>query len=365
MKRSIQLLLLLSLVLSSPGCKNAIPQADTETPEIHEECNGIYYWKTVLDPYSTELEFLDKHDVGRLYLRMFDVVAADSLLYPNEGAIPNASLRFTEKYGNYKLNKILENKTVEPVVYITLEALKASSGKEEDLARKIYIRVRNMCQYNEFHDRVAGLQLDCDWTKSMERSYFELCRKMREILNVEEPSWKLSSTIRLHQLSREAPPVDYGVLMVYNTGNFQNPDANNSIIDTKDVAPYLKHLDTYPLHLDVSYPTYSWQLLFRERHFMGLLNGVETDDTSRFRQKRENVAECLRTTPYGDRLLLKGDLVRTESSPYPELAKVKQMIEKKLSGRPHSTILYHLDSLNLSKYTEDEISELYKSGNRD
>ena len=231
-------------------------------------------------------------------------------------------------------------------------------GHEGTLARNIVTRVRNMCEYNGIPN-VAELQLDCDWTQSTEKSYFALCDSVKfSIADLQLP-WRLSSTIRLHQLSGNVPPVDNGVLMVYNTGSFNDPDAANSIIAAKDVEPYLRHLPDYQLHLDVAYPAYSWQLLFRKRQFIGLLNGLNLTDTTQFSPRGGNVYIANRDIPYNDRLILKGDMVREETSEYEDISKVKRMIDTKLLRRKHSNILYHLDSKNLSKYSDNEINEIY------
>ena len=36
-----------------------------------------YYWKTILEPGSPDHGFMDRHGVGRIHLRMFDVTAED------------------------------------------------------------------------------------------------------------------------------------------------------------------------------------------------------------------------------------------------------------------------------------------------
>ena len=46
----------------------------------------------------------------------------------------------------------------------------------------------------------------------------------------------LSTTIRLHQLSMKVPPVDYGVLMLYNTGHPMKFMERNPILDIRDVC---------------------------------------------------------------------------------------------------------------------------------
>ena len=150
--------------------------------------------------------------------------------------------------------------------------------------------------------------------------------------------------------------------MVYNTGSFADPDEPNSIISMNNVRPYMKHLPKYSLHLDVAYPVYSWQLLFRRRKFAGLLNGLDLSDTTRFASLGPNLHTALRETPYGDKVIHSGDMVRQESADYEEIAQVRTLVENQLSGRSHSTILYHFDSDNLSNFTPDEIDRLFSSG---
>ncbi|MGM9840612.1 MAG: hypothetical protein ACI31D_00250 [Candidatus Limisoma sp.] len=326
----------------------------------HEECNGVYYWKTVFDLDTADYAFLFGHNVGRIYLRMFDVTVEHNNAGTFNAVVPNASMRIPDECRSAV--DYLSEKRIVPVVYVTVEALKAAKGEEGTLASLIVERVRRMCSYNEFTN-VEGLQLDCDWTTSTEQSFFALCDSTRSQIARRHLQWSLSSTIRLHQLSRKAPPVDYGVLMVYNTGNFNDPDARNSIIDIDDVEPYLSRLDDYPLHLDVAYPTYSWQLLFRQGRFIGLLNGVNVADTAHFASAGTNCHRAICDVIYNDKVIRKGDVIRTEASTFDDVRTVKDAVERRLAGRPHSNILYHLDQRNLSKYSSDEIDKLYSTDN--
>lgn len=311
---------------------------------------------------SANRSFLKKHDVGRIYLRMFDVVEdPEAGTVTDYRVVPNASMRFgMPEYEMF--DDSLANLEFVPVVYITLEALKASKGEEGRLAANIVERVKNMCRYHDLKN-VGELQLDCDWTASTENSFFTLCDSVRTRMAHFSLSWSLSSTIRLHQLSRKVPPVDRGVLMVYNTGNFNDPDGYNSILSLRDIKPYLKSLSRYPLHLDVAYPTYSWQLLFRDRKFVGLIDGLDLEDTDRFVRKSENVFVAINDIPYNNRVIRQGDVVREENSSFQEVDAVRRLIEQRLSGRPHANVLYHLDSDNLSNYSPYEINTLFKTRN--
>jgi len=344
-----------SLLLTASSCN-----LRHETPRpVHAEKNSVYYWKTVWELDSASLRFIESHDIGRVYLRMFDVVGDIGNL-PEYRTVPNASVKVSRDEYSF-LQDSLKNMEFVPVVYITLDALKRMNGCEGVLAENIVTRVKNMCSYNDLPN-VGELQLDCDWTVSTEQSFFNLCDSVKRSIASQELPWRLSSTIRLHQLARKAPPVDNGVLMVYNTGNFNDPDAHNSILDAEDVKPYLRRLPSYPLHLDVAYPTYSWQLLFHKRGFAGLLGGVAVDDTVCFQRIESNRYVALKDLPHNGRIIRKGDMIRHEQSAPQDILKVKAMIEEKLSGRPHSNILYHLDSKNLSNYSDNEIDSMLSTG---
>lgn len=348
--------LIVAVILSVlAGCSGrSMPVEHTSVPQAYEPKNSVYYWKTVFQLDSADMEFIGAHDIRRIYLRMFDVsedpitTSADARVYPN------ASVQVDDML-SYMFRDSVLGIEITPVVYITLDALKAIKDREGALAEKITTRVRNMCEYN-FLPGVEELQLDCDWTPGTEDSFFRLCDSVKTQLRAMELPWRLSSTIRLHQLARKAPPVDHGVLMVYNTGNFSNPDAANSILAAEDVAPYLKRLPYYPLELDVAYPTYSWQLLFRQRQFVGLLNGLDLSDSTRFAPCGVNQYKALGDMPHNKRMIHAGDVVRSEISDFADISLVKSMIDARLSGRPHSNIIYHLDSKNLSQYSADEIS---------
>lgn len=326
----------------------------------HKEKNSVYYWKTVFVPDSADYVFFRKHDIQRIYMRMFDVSVDTENKADHAHTYPNATMRIPDDTFSQLKDSFPDMEYV-PVVYITLNALKDGQVFGiGDLARNIVIRVKNMCSYNEF-THVGGLQLDCDWTQTTEQPFFDLCDSVRAQIKKLELSWSISSTIRLHQLARRVPPVDYGVLMVYNTGNFNDPDADNSILSEKDAQPYLKYLEKYPLHLDVAYPTYSWQLLFRDRRFVGLLNGVEVGDTAKFSPRTMNTHIALTDIPYRETVIYKGDIIRTEQSDFHTIKSVKELIESYLNDKPHSSILYHFELKNLLKYSDNEIAYLFNT----
>lgn len=322
-----QHLFLTLLMLVGVGC-SPTPQAEKQSSktETHTPANSIYYWKTVFDLNETEREFLKEHQVKRMYLRLFDVVPADKNIMSEFGfeAVPNATITFRDS--------MPEGVEFIPVVYITIDALRLIINSENDFAGLITERILNMVDFNDL-GTIREVQLDCDWTQQTQDGYFALCKAVRDKL--EPLGVQLSCTIRLWQLACACPPVDRGVLMLYNTGSITNPNTQNSILDLAHVKTYLKG-KPYDLPLDFAYPTYSWYVWFRNDAYKGLSHDVPTDE------------------------LEAGDLVRYENVTFDVLRQLDSLVRVKLPDDDASIILYHLDSANLSNYTTDEIHQIYR-----
>lgn len=330
--------------------------ADAET----DGNNAIYYWRTTFELKPQEREFLKNHDIRKLYLRFFDV---DNSSTPVDGEYmqPHATVRFADT--------IPEGIAVVPTVYITLSAIYSMERREEEFAGKIVRRVSAICR--RYGIDFGELQLDCDWTGNSQGTFFNLCRLVKEKLGEGK---KLSSTVRLHQLVQDPPPVDCGVLMVYNTGNIQEITTENSIFSLHDIEPYLTggRLKRYPLPLDVAYPVYSWSLTFwragendkwtfqkinRRTDFDSFPQMTKIADNTYEVIKQVDIASAGATRPA---LLYPGERVRIEQPDPHEIIKVKSLIDSQLSGRPHTNILYHLDNSQLSRYTTNEISNFFR-----
>ena len=341
------------LFLAAISCSN---KALTAANDLEASGNAVYYWKTTFNVDSADMAFIRRHDIKRIYLRMFDVVEAPYYSETYDKTVPNATIRISDQQFQLIQDSLSDIEFI-PTIYITLDALRRVWDDQGALASNIVSRVSNMCQYNKLPN-VSELQLDCDWTESTEEYFFNLCDSVKAYISREKLPWKLSSTIRLHQLAGNVPPVDREVLMVYNTGDYFNQDTFNSIIDPKEVEKYLDPLSDYPLPLDVAYPSYSWQLLFRERRFVGLLNGINLSDPPLFSRK-ENLYIAKKDFSHNGISIFEGDVIRKEDSDLEGILNSRKLIEQHLIRHPHSSILYHLDSNNLSKYSSDEIDKIF------
>lgn len=264
-----------------------------------------------------------KNDIGRLYIRFFDIAAEYNATNQLMEAVPIATTVFD--------GAVPYGVEVIPVTFITVEALRQMDGEEYRYASYIIERMLAMASYNELGE-IKEIQFDCDWTDSTRHIFFALCECAR--LQLHEMDMTLSVTVRLHQLRQQAPAADRGVLMLYNTGAVRNPNTHNSILDINDVEPYLKRCK-YRLPLDYAYPTFGWSVLFKDGIFQRLISDNDSH------------------TPTDSETL------RVERASAEEVAEVKRRVERAF-GKPYqSNIIYHLDINQLNNYTDDEIAEIF------
>ena len=266
--------------------------------ESLEQCNSVYYWRTDLRLDSTERVFLSQYNINKVYCRYFDVVMNDDDTEPS----PNATISFSDT-----LPAGIE---LIPTIYITEDCM---HKPHKDLAKKIVDRILQMNETNDISN-VREIQIDCDYTSKSRQTYYKFLEEVRNQLSSKK--YQLSTTIRLHQLSMPAPPANYGVLMVYNTGNPLKWQERNPILDYRDVYPYLSRLDDYPLPLATAYPVYQW---------IRNIQNVRVEHT-----------------------------VEAE-----EILKVKHAMEKERPGLSRSIITYHLETDNINRYKPETYEEIY------
>lgn len=258
------------------------------------EGNAVYYWRTDFRLDSTERAFLSLYNINKVYCRYFDVVMNEE-----QGPIPNATITFSDS--------LPTGVEIIPTIYITEDCM---HQEPKGLAEKLVKRIQQMNETNDIKG-VQEIQIDCDYTSKSRKVYYQFLKEVKA-------TWKqrLSTTIRLHQLSMEEPPVDYGALMLYNTGDSRKWTERNPILDARDVYPYVKRLDDYPLPLAAAYPVFSW---------LRVIQGVNIEHT------------------------VEAD----------EIIKVKQMVEKERKDLSHAIITYHLDKENINRYKPETYEEIF------
>ena len=269
---------MLLAVLLTTGCKQS---------EMPEE-NAVYYWRTEWRTDSLERTFLQQYHINKVYCRYFDVV-----MNSDGEPMPNATIRFVQ--GQQDGIKLI------PTVFITENCM---HQPHKGLAKKLVDRIVQMNETNDISG-VDEVQIDCDFTARNRKNYYDFLQQVRD--EAKKHGMRLSTTIRLHQLSMPVPPVDYGVLMIYNTGDPNKFNERNPILDMRDVQPYLRYLSGYDLPLAAAYPTFRWIRNFEGVH---LEHTVEAD----------------------------------------EILKVKAAVEKKRPELKGTILTYHLDKDNIDHY---------------
>ena len=285
MVRAISAYIGLLLVLMVTSCQQR---------ERLAEGNAVYYWRTDFRLDSTERAFLSLYNINKVYCRYFDVVMSEE-----QGPVPNATITFSDS--------LPIGVEMIPTIYITEDCMHQDP---KGLAEKLVKRIQQMNETNDIKG-VQEIQIDCDYTAKSRKVYYQFLKEVKS-------AWKqrLSTTIRLHQLSMEEPPVDYGTLMLYNTGDPRKWTERNPILDARDVYPYVKRLDDYPLPLAAAYPVFSW---------LRVIQGVNIEHT------------------------VEAD----------EIIKVKQMVEKERKDLSRAIITYHLDKENINRYKPETYEEIF------
>lgn len=295
------LLCLIACVLCCASC------VQPSSSPITEPMNAVYYWRTVFTLDSTEQAFLVSNNIRRIYCRYFDVV-----LDAEQGPMPNATISFA--------SEMPDSIEIVPTVFIMNDCMQEAqlertrkNSNEVGLARLI---VERILQMNETHDilHVRELQIDCDYTARNRTLYYRFLDEVRR--EARQRGLALSVTVRLHQLSMPAPPADYGVLMLYNTGDPARYAERNPILDIRDVQPYLRYLRGYALPMGAAYPVFLWQ---RDIHGAFIEHVVEYDD-----------------------------ILRT-----------KQLVEAERSDLRQLILTYHLDTENIKRYTPTQYETIY------
>ena len=295
---------------------------DSENLSFSPSANAIYHWKSTFNLSDGEIRHLKKQRIGRIYIKMFDVAIEHDFLNNTHEINPIATTKF--------ISQTPSELEVVPVVYITIDALRAMKDKEAEYAELIVERALAMCRHNNC-GTIKELQLDCDWTSTTKESYDTLCGIAKSILQGYQ--MELSVTVRLHQLQESAPPAARGVLMLYNTGALKNPHTKNSILDIADVKPYLKAV-TYPIPLDYAYPAFGWGIEFKGNEFVRIVSN-------------ENATAA------------KNGYIRKERASAKEVLVVKSLVERTLGKPANRNILYHLDETQLKHYTDYEIAQIF------
>jgi hypothetical protein len=303
----------------------------------HQACTqtqtAFYYWKTsfALDQIA-QVKLADKA-CSTLFVRYFDIVVDQT------AAVPNAILEWREPLPVHLV--------AIPVVYITNEVWqKTPKAQDDSLSWRLIELVRTVSEQGEAPN-YQELQLDCDWSPSTKDRYFEFLRLLRARL---PKHVRMSATIRLHQYKRPdltgvPPSIDYGMLMLYNTGQVTSMNEENSILQAKDIQKWVKNTKPYPLDLNIALPDFGWAVVFRLGEFVHLIHAfpeAALANPDNFEQISTTQYRCKRNHIVDGYYLHMDDLIRTERADPAVVKTISEAIEAQNNRKSCIFAYFHL-----------------------
>lgn len=311
---------------------------------------SYYHWKTNGERDSISQNHLDHFKVKQLYTHYFDV----KWILSEGQAFPVASLKTDSSF--------YPNQEIIPTVFIENDVFKhISSQKLPQLTFNIAEKIKRK------HIKITGktspkeLHIDCDWTPSTQKLFFEFLRGLKSETSIE----KISCTIRLHQLKYPkktgVPPVEYGILMCYNMGNLASIKEENSILNLATAKSYFDFNHRYELPLKVALPLFSWAVHFRRDQPIQLINGVRKNDVlqdSNFTHLPNGRFELKKSQSFFNKYLYQGDQLRIEQIEIANLQELLKLVETKVRPKDFDVVFYHLDAKILKHYKPHELEEI-------
>jgi hypothetical protein len=332
---------------------------------------AYYFWRSG-STSSTEREFLKQQQIKKLYVRILDVDWNDvqGPIPVNSGSMESVNYELTI-YDSFPVQMV-------PVVFITNKVFQRIDTNElGQLAKRIVRRCLpswdqvdlryEKNHYFEFRGgpvRPKEIQIDCDWTVNTAPAYFSFLKQLKQLLPAD--SIQVSATVRLHQYKYPAktgvPPVDRGMLMVYNISDPKEYTTKNSIFEESEAKPYFNHAKTYPLPLDMALPAWSWCILYRNRQFYQIENGLSEKDLreqSFLQPAGEHFYRVTADTVYRNLFLRPGDEIKAEGIDEKKLQQAALLAKKAVNTNQFTVTLFELSDKELNQYKHETIAGIY------
>jgi hypothetical protein len=304
---------------------------------------AFYYWRTTFKLSASERATLAALHVTRLYVRAFDVGWGDAGL---------------ELLGELQvIEPPPAGIEVVPVVFVRAEVFRKLRSTQP-LAERVHGAVADRMRAlgRELHE----LQLDCDWTDTTQRAYFGFLRQLRAA----DSAITLSATIRLHQVKyRErtgVPPVDRGMLMFYNMGEFSADPEARAIFDADAAAKYTARIADYPLPLDAALPIWSWTVHVRDERVIGLMQATDPDELPKLdflARRADDRFVATRTAFLHGTLLREGDLLKVEVMRREDTLAAARQLAPHLAASHRTVTLFDLSERNLARHDASSLAQ--------
>lgn len=334
-----QLLKLITFLVLLSGCT----EKSTVTP-------AFYVWKTKLGENDADISYLKKIKAEKFYIRMFDVDDKGNGAFPIAGFSADSSHLPGE---------------VIPVIFLTNRTfLKCKTNTAETLAEKCVKKIDEMCM-SHFGKLPQAYQFDCDWTEKTREAYFSFLQTASKL----RPTATVSCTIRLHQIKYKdntgVPPVSKGTLMYYASSEPTRFESPNTILDNVEASLYINDIHTYPLHLDIAFPLYSWGIVRNQFNKIKLINKVCVADVAAhphyYKEKQNGIYEVLQSHYLKGMWVNKGYELKIEEVSPQTLQEAARILRKKLKKEDREIIFYHLDEDILKRYSPETLQNIIQT----
>jgi hypothetical protein len=312
---------------------------------------ALYYWKSnEWDLSDKEKQVCSSLNTQKLYVKFFEVdYSSDMGSYP----ISKTSLILSQT-GDLKL------KSVVPTVYLRNSVFLNSSKEDLDILADNINFLINKLKTAQFRDvTTTEFQMDCDWTPKTKDNYFYFLQKLKFISGKQ-----ISATLRLYPYKYPdkmgVPPVDKVMLMCYNLLNpLENP-SKNSILDLSELKSYLQDARTYPIHLDIAVPTYSWAQVYHNERFSDVLYTDAKQLKKILKQEKSLWYEVIQDTVVNNTFLRVGDKIKYEEIDAAKLKSAIALLKQSIDFDKNTTVaLFHLDDIQLNNFTNEELTFFY------
>jgi hypothetical protein len=343
---------------------------------------SFYAWKTTFKNDAFQAKTLEDYEVKRLYIKYADIDFREG-----KGAIPVSKT-------DLNFDSFPKKIAIIPVFFIVNRVfLKINESESDSLARSI---LRYFDAVTPMNYTVPEIQIDCDWSEKTRDAYFLFLKQIKAQLN-QFPKGEipiLSATIRLHQVKYRKnsgiPPVDRGMLMLYNFESPSKKELHNSIISTSAAAQYLPQKNpspfsrppstvlrqpssvsrqpssVYPLPLDAALPLFAWGLHFKDQELKSFIHDfrkVNADSCTFLKCVCENIFRVKSDTSCFASYFRTGDWVRTESAKFETISEVWDLAKPVIPNDTCHLVFFDLNEKNLKFYQYEELSKLFKNSN--
>lgn len=310
---------------------------------------AFYHWTSTFRLNDFERQSLRAIDTERLYTKFFDVQP-----HPDRPAqiVAPTRIRWADFPDSLELC---------PVVYLTNTTFaELDTAEMEPLVDYLFGEIDRIAAGHPFSE----IQLDCDWSGKTREKYFAFLRAFK----ARRPELQLSCTIRLHQIKYRQktgiPPVDRGMLMIYNLEPPVRMTELNTIFDPEEIGKYLQGQPPYALPLDLALPVYSWGIHFQDGQFKGVLrnfNRAKLAASDAFAKKQGLFYTVQKDIVLQNEFLRKGNLLKLEEV---DLKAIPQVLAWAMPLLPNDTVyltLFHLDEEPLKYYQNEKLQDIYQS----